>query len=300
MRGENGEIVADYTRRKGVLFSKIVAPPLAPKWVLDRQSLWINACAKETRKNSVEAREFEVAIPSGLSIEEATELVEHFAIELVKKHRFVIDFSLHSDSRTDWTGAKKNFMGYHAHMTATTRRIDADGFNEKTREFDDQKSGVIYFWRRRWAELANEHLERAGLATRIDHRSHKNRGINREPTKHLGPSIVALERRGIKTRHGDYARSLLRAFALGVQARETTNVASIDLISSVSQALAARDQIQNTHQTLISKTKKLLIDLEFDNALEELSKSLYVIPKVRQSQAKTGSCQQRCRVKSCC
>ncbi|MBV8576044.1 MAG: MobA/MobL family protein, partial [Acetobacteraceae bacterium] len=37
--------------------------------------------------------------------------------------------------------------------------------------------------------------ERAGLDIRVDHRSHADRGIAQEPTKHLGPSATGMERR---------------------------------------------------------------------------------------------------------
>src|SRR5450830_1209024 len=74
MRGQNGDIVADYRRRTGVLHSQIITPSRAPIWATDRQLLWLKASAKESRKNSVEAREFEAAIPAGLSHEEAIAL----------------------------------------------------------------------------------------------------------------------------------------------------------------------------------------------------------------------------------
>ena len=41
--------------------------------------------------------------------------------------------------------------------------------------------------RARWGELANAALERHGHEARIDHRSHAERGIEAEPSQHLGP-----------------------------------------------------------------------------------------------------------------
>jgi hypothetical protein len=38
-----------------------------------------------------------------------------------------------------------------------------------------------------WEEEANRALQRAGFQIRIDHRSLKEQGINREPEKHRGP-----------------------------------------------------------------------------------------------------------------
>jgi hypothetical protein len=40
--------------------------------------------------------------------------------------------------------------------------------------------------RRRWADLQNEALAEAGHDTRVDHRSYREQGINKEPERHLG------------------------------------------------------------------------------------------------------------------
>jgi hypothetical protein len=39
-----------------------------------------------------------------------------------------------------------------------------------------------FLWiRERWAQVTNEALREAGLAVRVDHRSYKTQGIDREP-----------------------------------------------------------------------------------------------------------------------
>jgi len=53
--------------------------------------------------------------------------------------------------------------------------------------------------REAWAETANQALERAGLAARIDHRSLAAQGLDRTPEPKLGPERTALLRRGIAT-----------------------------------------------------------------------------------------------------
>ena len=60
-----GEI-HDYSRKGGVSLSQIVLPPEAPGWAGDRSKLWNAAESAENRKNSVVAREFEVALPAEL------------------------------------------------------------------------------------------------------------------------------------------------------------------------------------------------------------------------------------------
>jgi hypothetical protein len=43
--------------------------------------------------------------------------------------------------------------------------------------------------------MQNVALERAGIDAQVDHRSHERRGIEQEPTAHMGPSATAMERR---------------------------------------------------------------------------------------------------------
>ena len=49
---------------------------------------------------------------------------------------------------------------------------------------------------RRGSRSPNEHLARAGLDIRIDHRSHQERGLEIEPTEHMGVHATQMERRG--------------------------------------------------------------------------------------------------------
>ena len=58
--------VHDYTRKAGVEDAFIIAPDDAPAWAQDRQVLWNAAEGRETRANSVTAREWELALPAEL------------------------------------------------------------------------------------------------------------------------------------------------------------------------------------------------------------------------------------------
>ena len=55
----------------------------------------------------------------------------------------------------------------------------------------------LVVWREAWATAANRCLELAGQDSRIDHRSHAERGLEERPTIHEGVAAQALERRGI-------------------------------------------------------------------------------------------------------
>jgi hypothetical protein len=62
--------------------------------------------------------------------------------------------------------------------------------------------------RQEWEQHVNLAYERAGLDIRVDARSHEDRGIPQEPTKHLGPTATAMERRGEPSDRGDINREI--------------------------------------------------------------------------------------------
>ena len=65
-----------------------------------------------------------------------------------------------------------------------------------------------------WEKLANRHLERNGYDARIDRRSLQDRGIEREPEQHRGPTVTKMEReRGEVTHIGDEIRRRQQHYA---------------------------------------------------------------------------------------
>ena len=145
-----------------MLHRELVTPEGAPAWAENRERLWNAAEAAETRKNSTVAREFEIALPSELKAQERTRLAVDFARAIATKHRCAVDVSVHRPGRG---GDTRN---HHAHLLCTTRRLQGNGFQEKTRELDDFKTGEVVYWRERWATLTNERLKERG--------SHRARG----------------------------------------------------------------------------------------------------------------------------
>jgi septal ring factor EnvC (AmiA/AmiB activator) len=99
---------------------------------------------------------------------------------------------------------------YHAHILMTTRRMEADGLGQKTRELDDNTQGKaeVLHIREHAADLINAALEQTGSNERIDHRSFQDRGIDEDPTEHLGVEASAMERRDEKTRKGERNREI--------------------------------------------------------------------------------------------
>ncbi|MAN56932.1 MAG: molybdopterin-guanine dinucleotide biosynthesis protein MobA [Paracoccus sp.] len=197
--------VHDYSAKRGVAETFIVAPADAPAWAQDRAALWNAAEARETRRNSVTAREWELALPSEISDAERSAIARDFAQALVDRYDVAADVAIHAPHRE---GDQRN---HHAHVLTTTRALGAEGLGAKTRILDAAQTGgaEIEEMRALWGQLQNRALERAGMEERVDHRSLEvqravalDRGdalsaeeLDRAPEVKLGPAANAIERR---------------------------------------------------------------------------------------------------------
>jgi len=197
--------VHDYTRKQGIEETFILTPKDAPDWASDRSRLWNEAEASETRRNSVTAREWELALPSEISAEDRSQITRDFAEELVSRYGVAVDVAIHAPHRE---GDQRN---HHAHVLTSTRKLEAGGFTAKTRVLDSAKTGGVEIKQMRglWAELQNRALERVGEVERVDHRSLEkqretalDRGdklsaeeLDRDPELKLGPAANSMERR---------------------------------------------------------------------------------------------------------
>jgi ATP-dependent exoDNAse (exonuclease V) alpha subunit len=200
----------DYTRKRGVEHTEIVLPSATARqdvnWARDRQQLWNAAEFAEKRKDARVAREYEVGLPHELKKAQRIELVQGFVAELANRYGVAVDFAIHKPHRA---GDERNV---HAHILTTTRQITATGLGAKAAiewsDTDRARRGLgaskaeLKAVRARWTAHANEYLKQQGIEARIDHRRLSEQGIEREATSHLGPSVSAMERRGIATEVG--------------------------------------------------------------------------------------------------
>ena len=193
-----GERVHDYRNKGGVIYSEIMLPKDAPPEYKDRGTLWRAVDNREKRKDARLAKEINVALPKDFSLQEQIEVLREYIQENFINKGVIADLNIHNN----------NDGNPHAHIMLTTRRVTPDGFKGKNRELDSRQS--LMEWRKSWADCNNRMFERKGLDERLDHRTLKAQGIDREPTIHLGHEAWALEKRGIKTAKGDYNREIQR------------------------------------------------------------------------------------------
>jgi MobA/MobL family len=175
----------DYTKKKDVIFSKIIAQESSPPWVFDRQRLWSLAVAAGRRADSQDARQITVALPCELGLDAQIALLTRFANHL-NAMGMVADVNLHSGGRTG-----RNF---HGHIMTPMRHLVSSGFGTTNRAWNDRT--LVKRLREVYQEMANEALASAGSSSRISHRSLADQGLLRKPTRHLGARLSAMAREG--------------------------------------------------------------------------------------------------------
>ena len=215
MVDERTGLVHDYTRKGGVVSAEIIAPDGGSA---ERGALWTAAELAENRKDSRTAREWIVALPAELDAGQRRELAVSFGAELARRYGVAVDVAIHEPDRE---GDNRN---HHAHILTTTRRVSRGAAGElvmgdkSSIELADKKrrelglgpaADEVKAIRQLWEQTANRALERAGSTERIDARSLKDQGIDREATTHLGPVASEMERRGRISDRGDGNRQVM-------------------------------------------------------------------------------------------
>ncbi|WP_244910407.1 Ti-type conjugative transfer relaxase TraA, partial [Agrobacterium rosae] len=200
---ERDGLVHDFTAKQGVDHCEIVLPDgIKSEWALDRSTLWNAAEAAEKRCDARVAREFEIALPHELNNDDRLSLTRAFAQDLANRYGTAVDFAIHVPQ------GKSDIRNIHAHVMMTTRVVTPTGLGDKSlieRENKwllDRDLPTSHMQmrdiRRAFAEHANRHLMRAGLDVRVDHRSHLERGLEIEPTEHMGVHASQMMRRGLE------------------------------------------------------------------------------------------------------
>lgn len=216
-------LIHDYTRKKEIAYSEIFLCKSAPKEYQDRGMLWNAVEQIEKQSKARLAREWEVALPNELTLEQSKELVKGFAQSLVDEG-MCVDVNIH------WKEGN-----HHAHIMATVRAINEKGqWAPKTKKvycrdvygekipLIDKKTGLqkvdkqnrkqwkcykddytdwnkrekVEEWRSRWAEHCNIALEKAQSVDRVDHRSYAAQGKEILPTIHEGYIARKIEANG--------------------------------------------------------------------------------------------------------
>ena len=254
----------DYTRRSGVVFTQLHTPN---NLQIDRAELWNLAETTEKRSNSRTAREIVVSLPYEVTGQDRSELVNKFAKELADKYGVAVDVAIHTP---DEEGDDRN---HHAHIMLTTRKLERleSGKIALTSKSQLEMSGTQLFKhdlpsakdelkaiRKQWADLTNDHMKELNIPITIDHRSHKDRGLDQLPTQKLGWEASAMERNDIATDKGDYNR-MVKEYN-----QTLSKIAVID--KSLNDLTEQREQSNDRARDRIERTIKLTESAAYNTA----------------------------------
>lgn len=225
IRDERTGQMHDYSRKKDeVLFSGIFMDPKrnAPEWAQDRAALWNAASAAEKRKDARQAQEIILNLPYELTDQQRRYMLTDFVREQITRGTGrVADVVIHAAPKH---GDERNI---HAHILMSVRAIGPEGFAEKLPEVTPEQ---IMHWKEKWAERGAKELRKAGLEIEADRwavghldlrrqrQAAVERGdlayaetLDREPTKHLGPQVAAMQRKGVETDRGNIYRDTVES-----------------------------------------------------------------------------------------
>ena len=209
--------VYDYTNKKGVGHTQIYLPDNAPNWAKDREQLWNAVEAIENKSNAVVAREWVVGFPTEYSEAQRLESGDALARALRSRHGGAVEIAHHEPSKK---GDQRN---HHAHILYTARAFDENtetgwaktksrNFSKDVITVDSKKTSHISHelktTRKIIADQLNHICQRDGLNVFVQHESFKDRGIKKEPTKHLGKKATHMERRGAQSEIGNINREI--------------------------------------------------------------------------------------------
>ena len=285
LHNEQNKTTHDYTKKRGIVHSEIMLPDHAPRDFCDRSTLWNSVEKFERNSNARTAREVVVALPVELDHEKNIELVRDYVKRNFVDEGMCADFSIHSGHIHDRKDEKYPFEDLvirknnpHAHIMLTVRPLNNDGSwgakskkeyildknderiklksgewkSRKVDVADWDKTETLMKWREDWAKTTNRAYERLSIDERVDHRSLKAQGIEREPTIHMGVKAWNLEKKGIKTERGEMNRAIIRRNA----ERNITTMKNAEHIHELKQACVILDKKIAELQAISTETKQ--------------------------------------------
>ena len=174
----------------------------------EKAAAWFDQQEKGERKNARMSDRFIGALPRELTPEQCIEAVEAFCRGVTKDRvpwHFALHLELEKRHEADWN--PHTHIVFRDRDIETGRRYLYTTAGPKERRELDAKG--IEWWstkklRVAWQEHINHALERAGHDVRIDHRSYKERGIDKEPQIHIGPGSQNAAKKGRQLKSRDH------------------------------------------------------------------------------------------------
>lgn len=263
-----------------------------PEWATHNAAHFWTAADEHERINGSVYREIEVALPREFTPSQRRELVQEFIEqEIGDKHAY--QFAIHTPK-----AALEKDDQPHAHIMYSERirdgiARDPEQYFKRYNTKNPEKGGAKKFsggkhknelkaellsLRERWATMQNKHLEKHGHNDRVDHRSLKDQGIDREPEKHFG--AIGVNR--LNTH--DINALLERRAAEGELERARREVSLIDLSGDLKRAKAERTDQQEAARALAAQAMKTFKQEQAARAMAAQAMETFKAEQARKAQ----------------
>lgn len=165
-----------------------------PSFAQNNPSLFWESADIYERSNARVCTEIEFALPRELNLAQQQILVNEFINQTIDndKHKLPYSFAIHNDPENN---------NPHCHLIFSERHQDGiertpEQFFKRANSKALEQGGAmkskhanarefVQDVRTTWRKLANQHLEKHGIDSRIDERTLKAQGIERDPTTHI-------------------------------------------------------------------------------------------------------------------
>lgn len=251
-----------------------------PAWAAHKPTEFWKAADTFERANGCTYREIEIALPRELTPTQRLELVRDFVQqEIGDRHAY--QFAIHNPQAAIEGGEQP-----HAHIMFSERLNDGierdpqqyfkranskepeRGGAKKVRfgETPTERKEYLVAQRERWATLQNDTLERYQHPDRVDARSLKAQGIEREPERHFGPGQV-------RQFEPEQLQALIERREVERQAQHCRDERDsvIDVTTSLREALAERDNFTETSERNVMQDEAQGRNFDFEKEPEKLT-----------------------------
>lgn len=240
MRDKNINRTFSAKSKDEVVFNEMLYADRVDQKIRTQSKFWNSVEAVEKQYNAQVARTFEIALPHELTLEQNLEVAKAYAQSLIDDGLPAVQYAMHmkqgnwhmhlmipmrdyqngrwcdkekSEYMKDEEGNKIPELDENGKQKTRTRKgkgtekiwkrikVNRNKWNDKS---------YAKIWRERAATLQNEALERYGFNVRVDHRSYKDRGINKIPQKHEGYNARKIEREGGISEICEYNREVTK------------------------------------------------------------------------------------------
>ncbi|MCX7122744.1 MAG: Ti-type conjugative transfer relaxase TraA [Gammaproteobacteria bacterium] len=162
----------DYRDKPNVAHSEILLPAGADAAFADRQFLWNEVERVEIRRDAQVAKDYILALPKELTLEQNIALARQFAHDHFVSKGIPVDLNIHVEDGN-----------IHAHLLTTTRRLVGKHFSLKARDLNPEfNQGIVVKkdpWGGKWRDAQDKFFKDNGIDLEVD----PNHLI---PTRHRG------------------------------------------------------------------------------------------------------------------